>query len=127
MEIHWSPEAAADFTAMIQYIRQDNSPAALRVARTIYQAVAQLKVFPNRGRPGRVDVSLAALAEELAAADHLLGGAPGKGHQQDRAGIDALFDQMGDAIDQRAGLARAGAGFDEDIAYGQDGGLLGWR
>jgi toxin ParE1/3/4 len=55
MEIHWSPKAAADFTAMIQYIRQDNSPAALRVARTIYQAVAQLKVFPNRGRPGRVD------------------------------------------------------------------------
>ena len=55
MEIHWSPEAAADFTAMIQYIRQDNSPAALRVARTIYQAVTQLKVFPNRGRPGRVD------------------------------------------------------------------------
>jgi toxin ParE1/3/4 len=55
MEIRWSPEAAADFTAMIQYIRQDNSSAALRVARTIYQTVAQLKVFPNRGRSGRVD------------------------------------------------------------------------
>jgi toxin ParE1/3/4 len=55
MEIRWSPEAAADFTAMIQYIRQDNSPAALRVARAIYHAVAQLKVYPNRGRPGRVD------------------------------------------------------------------------
>jgi toxin ParE1/3/4 len=55
MEIRWSPEAAADFTAMIQYIRRDNSAAALRVARAIYQAVAQLKVFPNRGRPGRVE------------------------------------------------------------------------
>jgi toxin ParE1/3/4 len=55
MEIRWSPEAAADFTAIIQYIRQDNSSAALRVARTIYQTVAQLKVFPNRGRPGRID------------------------------------------------------------------------
>jgi len=55
MEIRWSPEAAADFTAMIHYIQQDNSSAALRVARTIYQNVAQLKVFPNRGRPGRVD------------------------------------------------------------------------
>jgi toxin ParE1/3/4 len=55
MQIRWSPEAAADFTAMIQYIRQDNSAAALRVARTIYQSVAQLGRFPNRGRPGRVE------------------------------------------------------------------------
>jgi toxin ParE1/3/4 len=55
MEIRWSPEAAADFTAMIQYIRQDNSAAALRAARAIYQTVAQLKAFPKRGRPGRVD------------------------------------------------------------------------
>jgi toxin ParE1/3/4 len=55
MEIRWSPEASADFTAAIQYIRQDNSSAALRVARFIYDAIAQLKTFPNRGRPGRVD------------------------------------------------------------------------
>jgi toxin ParE1/3/4 len=55
MEIRWSPEAAAEFTAIIQYIRQDNADAALRVARTIYQTIAQLKTFPNRGRPGRVD------------------------------------------------------------------------
>jgi toxin ParE1/3/4 len=55
MEIRWSPEAAADFAAAIQYIQQDNSPAALRVARSIYEAVAQLKKFPKRGRPGRVD------------------------------------------------------------------------
>jgi toxin ParE1/3/4 len=55
MEIRWSPEAAAEFTAIIQYIRQDNADAALRVARTIYRTIAQLKTFPNRGRPGRVD------------------------------------------------------------------------
>ena len=55
MEIRWSPEAATDFTAAIQYIRQDNSDAALRVARSIYLAVALLKKFPKRGRPGRVD------------------------------------------------------------------------
>ena len=41
MEIRWSPEAAAEFTAIIQYIRQDNANAALRVARTIYQTIAQ--------------------------------------------------------------------------------------
>jgi toxin ParE1/3/4 len=55
MEISWSPEAAFDFTAIIQYIRQDNSSAALRVARAIYDAVAQLNIFPNRGRTGRVN------------------------------------------------------------------------
>lgn len=55
MEIRWSPEAAADFTAVIQYIRQDNSSAAFRVARSIYDAVAQLNTFPNRGRPGRIN------------------------------------------------------------------------
>jgi len=54
MEIRWSPEAAADFTSAIQYIRQDNSPAALRVARSIYESVAQLKKFPKLGRSGRV-------------------------------------------------------------------------
>ena len=52
MEIRWSPEAAADFTAAIQYIRQDNSPAALRVARSIYESIAQLEKFPKLGRSG---------------------------------------------------------------------------
>jgi toxin ParE1/3/4 len=55
MEIRWSPEAAGDFTATIRYIRRDNSSAALRVARSIYNAVAQLNTFPNRGRTGRVN------------------------------------------------------------------------
>ena len=55
MQIRWSPQAAADFRAIIQYIRQDNSTVALRVARAVYEAVAQLKTFPRRGRPGRVD------------------------------------------------------------------------
>jgi toxin ParE1/3/4 len=55
MEIHWSSEATADFIVMIQYIRKDNSAAALRVARSIHQTVAQLNTFPNLGRPGRVD------------------------------------------------------------------------
>jgi len=52
MDIRWSPEATSDFTAIIQYIRQDNSTAALRVARTILRTIDQLS-FPNRGRPGR--------------------------------------------------------------------------
>ena len=55
MEVRWSPEAAADFTSIVQYIRQDNPSAALRVARAIYNAIAQLNIFPNRGRSGRID------------------------------------------------------------------------
>jgi toxin ParE1/3/4 len=55
MEVRWSPEAAADFTAIVGYIRQDNPSAALRVARAIYNAIAQLNTFPNRGRPGKID------------------------------------------------------------------------
>ncbi len=55
MEVRWSPEAAADFTAIVRYIRQDNPSAALRVARAIYNAVAQLNTFPNRGRSGKID------------------------------------------------------------------------
>jgi len=33
--------------------------------------------------------------------------------QQDAVGGDALFEQIGDAVDERAGLARTGAGDDE--------------
>lgn len=55
MEIRWSPESIADLAAIIQYIRADSSTAALRVARAIYQAVEQLKTFPNIGRSGRVE------------------------------------------------------------------------
>ena len=54
MEVRWSPDAADDFTALIRNIRQDNPSAALQVGRAIYDAVAQLNTFPNRGRPGRV-------------------------------------------------------------------------
>ena len=55
----------------------------------------------------------AAVDQQTGAADHLLGGAPGESEQEDRARIDALIDQMGDAVDQRASLAGAGAGDDQ--------------
>lgn len=55
MKIHWSPEAVTDFTAIIQYIRQDNPPAALRVAQSIYKSIARLGKFSNLGRSGLVD------------------------------------------------------------------------
>jgi toxin ParE1/3/4 len=55
MQVRWSPEAADDFEQIVQYIRRDNSSAALRVARTIYERCGDLGQFPNLGRSGRVD------------------------------------------------------------------------
>jgi toxin ParE1/3/4 len=54
MKIRWSPEAAADFAALVEYIRKENSSAADRVAHSIYDGIVSLTSFPNRGRVGRV-------------------------------------------------------------------------
>lgn len=54
MKIRWSPEAAADFAVLVEYIRNQNPSAADRVAHSIYDGIASLTSFPNRGRPGRV-------------------------------------------------------------------------
>ena len=54
MKIRWSPESAADFAGIIQYIRTQNPSAADRVAHTIYESITSLESFSQRGRPGRV-------------------------------------------------------------------------
>ncbi|HTU40125.1 MAG TPA: type II toxin-antitoxin system RelE/ParE family toxin [Candidatus Aquilonibacter sp.] len=53
MTIRWSPEAAADFAAIVEYIRKQNPSAAQRVAHSIYDGIASLARFPNQGRRGR--------------------------------------------------------------------------
>ncbi|MGA2412006.1 MAG: type II toxin-antitoxin system RelE/ParE family toxin [Candidatus Binataceae bacterium] len=53
MMVRWSPEAAADFAAIVEYIRKQNPSAAERVAHTIYEGVASLASFPKQGRTGR--------------------------------------------------------------------------
>ena len=55
MNIRWSPEAAADFAGIVEYIHKQNPSAADRIAHTLYNSVASLESFPNRGRPGRID------------------------------------------------------------------------
>jgi toxin ParE1/3/4 len=55
MQVRWSPAAAEDFFRIIEYIRQENPPAAQRIARTIYESAGSLKSFPYKGRTGRVD------------------------------------------------------------------------
>jgi toxin ParE1/3/4 len=54
MTVRWSPEAAADFAAIVEYIRKQNPSAAERVAHTIHDGVAALASFPNQGRLGRI-------------------------------------------------------------------------
>jgi toxin ParE1/3/4 len=55
MNICWSPEAAADFAGIIDYIGHENPSAAERVGRSMFDSVNSLESFSNRGRPGRID------------------------------------------------------------------------
>jgi toxin ParE1/3/4 len=55
MTVRWSPEAADDFAAIVEFIWKQNPTAAERVARTIYDGVASLESFPNLGRSGRIE------------------------------------------------------------------------
>ncbi|HKN77171.1 MAG TPA: type II toxin-antitoxin system RelE/ParE family toxin [Candidatus Acidoferrum sp.] len=54
MQIRWSPAAVEDFLRIIEYIRQENPPAAQRIAKTIYESAESLRSFPYKGRTGRV-------------------------------------------------------------------------
>ena len=66
------------------------------------------------------------LSEQIRdAPHHFAGGLVGERQQQDAVGGNALFEQIGDAIGERARLARAGAGDDERRAGRRgDGGEL---
>ena len=54
MKIEWSPEAAADFAQIVDYIHKQNPVAADRIAHTMYDSATSLESFPHRGRRGRV-------------------------------------------------------------------------
>jgi toxin ParE1/3/4 len=55
MQIRWSPDAAAELQRIVDYIRLDNSAAAQRVGRAIYNRLSVLEKFPESGRIGRVE------------------------------------------------------------------------
>ena len=59
----------------------------------------------------------------VGAREHLAGGAVGEGEQEDAVRRDAALDEVDDAVDERAGLARPGGGEDEQGAVGGGGGL----
>ena len=52
--------------------------------------------------------------DPLDAPRHLDGGPARKRHQQDAARVGAVHDEVGDAVRQRVGLARAGSGDDQE-------------
>jgi addiction module RelE/StbE family toxin len=53
MRLRWTTTALDDFVRVVERNRADNPEAALRVARTIYEAINLLRTFPNRRRVGR--------------------------------------------------------------------------
>ena len=55
MTIRWSPEAAADFAGIIDYIHPTESLSRRSNWPSMYDSVNSLESFPNRGRPGRID------------------------------------------------------------------------
>ena len=52
MIVRWSPEAATDLAAIVDYIGKQN-PLAERIARSVYNDILSLSSFPNQGRQGR--------------------------------------------------------------------------
>jgi toxin ParE1/3/4 len=54
MNLGWSPEAAADFAAIVSYIHEDNPSAAEQVAHAISGRITSLLSFPKLGRSGRI-------------------------------------------------------------------------
>ena len=52
MRVRWTTRAADDLAGIVACVRKDNPASARRVAQTIFQAVAGLRKFPNRGRIG---------------------------------------------------------------------------
>ncbi len=50
--IRWTTEAADQFEAIINHIREDNAEAAHVLAQTILDRIAGLEKFPGLGRSG---------------------------------------------------------------------------
>lgn len=55
MELRWSSQAADDLERIFYRIHKDNPAGAREVVTTIYEGCSDLKSFPNRGRPSRIN------------------------------------------------------------------------
>jgi toxin ParE1/3/4 len=54
VKIVWTPRAADDLDAAVDYISADRPDAAVRVAGTIYHHVLTLAMLPHMGRVGEL-------------------------------------------------------------------------
>ena len=54
-ELEWKASAVADLLAIVDYISDDNPRAALDLMEEIQGKVAELRAYPKRCRPGRVE------------------------------------------------------------------------
>jgi len=55
MEVRWSTLAAHDLERIFHRIEKDNPTAARNAVQAIYDGCAELRTFPYRGRPGRMN------------------------------------------------------------------------
>lgn len=53
MRVLWTAGAADDLENIADYLFDKTPLHAERLVRSLYQAVVELKRFPNRGRPGK--------------------------------------------------------------------------
>ena len=54
LELEWKASAIADLMAIVDYISDDNTTAALTLVEEIQDKVALLRAHPKRCRPSRV-------------------------------------------------------------------------
>ncbi|MDR0782018.1 MAG: type II toxin-antitoxin system RelE/ParE family toxin [Pseudomonadales bacterium] len=55
MRLEWSPLALEDRDRIFDYIEQDNPHMAVVVDGRIQEQAENLRVFPESGRPGRIE------------------------------------------------------------------------
>jgi toxin ParE1/3/4 len=54
MRVRWTTDAADDLERICDYVARERPEAARRIALDVLRAIEDLRTFPNRGRPGRV-------------------------------------------------------------------------
>jgi toxin ParE1/3/4 len=54
MKVRWTDPAAENWERAFDYIAQENTAAALRIAENILDLTEMLTMHPHAGRPGRV-------------------------------------------------------------------------
>jgi toxin ParE1/3/4 len=54
MRVRWTTDAADDLERICDYVARERPEAAHRIALDVLRVIEDLRTFPNRGRPGRV-------------------------------------------------------------------------